>query len=67
MAIPLETPEAEPEDGWCPGSGDQPAGTRRGRWDVYGGGCGVCRRPITVDDLFRIRPHRTLAYIHDVG
>lgn len=44
-----------PEPAFCPGSGQPPAGTVKGR--IYGGGCAVCQAQVSVTTQWVIRPH----------
>ena len=46
---------SRPEPAFCPGSGQPPAGSRKGR--IYGGGCAVCQAQVSVTTQWVIRPH----------
>lgn len=62
MAIPLHEPE--PESPWCPGGGQRPAGVQDYTLRfVYGGGCSVCRMPVSVGQDWMVRQHYTRDYI----
>lgn len=45
-----------PEPGGCPGSGQAPAGPRKGA--VYGGGCATCGAQVSVTPGWVIRSHQ---------
>jgi len=64
VTVPLEA-APEPVSPWCPGGGGEPAGLQDHTLRfVYGGGCPVCKMPVTVDQNWKVRPHYTRDHIH---